>query len=126
MKHSVTHHREVIAKFAEDVSPGTLEVLEFGSKERMERGISATLKCLGVTLVCLFIPGAHFILVPLGILLTPVIVTMVVRTPSKILSSKVSCPKCKSTVAVLATKEKYPLYENCGGCHREISISLAA
>jgi hypothetical protein len=126
MKHSTTHHREVVAKFSDDVSRGTLEVLEFGSKDRAKRGISTALKCLGVTLVCLGIPGAHFILVPLGILLTPIIVILVVRIPSKILSSNISCPKCHAQVKVLSTQEKYPLFETCSGCHREILIRLAA
>ncbi len=125
MTHSTIHTRSVLSTFSEASAPGTVEVIEFSQGDRVKRGVSTALKCLGVTLVCLFIPGAHFILVPLGLLLTPVIVLMVARIPTKILSSNVSCPKCCVPLAILSTKERYPLYENCSTCHREIMIVRA-
>jgi hypothetical protein len=125
MTHSTVYTRTVVSKFSETSAPGTLEVIEFGQRDRLKRGAVTALKCLGVTLVCLCIPGAHFVLVPLGLLLTPVIVFIVARIPTKILSSKVSCPKCHALLAVLSTKERYPLYENCSACHREITITPA-
>lgn len=123
MTHSVIHTRKVIAKFAEDSTEGTLSVIEFGAEDRTKRGVLTTLKCLGVTLIALCIPGAHFVLVPLSLLLSPFIVIAVIRVKTKILSSQIQCPKCKATLQVLSSKENYPLYENCTGCHRAISIS---
>lgn len=126
MTHSVIHTRQVVAKFSEYSADGTLSVIEFGAEDKMKRGVSTTLKCLGVTLVCVCIPGAHFILVPLSLLVAPFIVIAVARVKTKIMSSQLQCPKCKAVLDVLSTKENYPLIENCSGCHRAISIMPVA
>lgn len=123
MTHSVIHTRQVVAKFSDDSAKGTLSVIEFGAEDKLKRGVSTSLKCLGVTLVCVCIPGAHFILVPLSLLISPFIVIAVLRVKTKILSSQLQCPKCHAVLDVLSTKENYPLIENCSGCHRAISIT---
>jgi hypothetical protein len=125
MLESKTHTRTVSVKSAGETSTGDLVAVEFGSRERSKRAIVTALKCLGVTTVCLFIPGAHFILVPLGLLLTPVISFLAWRVKTKIVSAAIKCPKCGGTVQVLTMQERYPLYETCGSCHREVSITVA-
>lgn len=125
MLESKTHERTVVATSAGENSSGELVVVEFGSRERSKRAILTALKSLGVTTVCLFIPGAHFILVPLGLLLTPLFAFLIWRVRTKIVSAKIGCPKCGSPVQVLTMQERYPLYETCGVCHREIAITAA-
>jgi len=125
MLESKTHTRVVTATSSEETTTGELLAVEFGSRERWKRAVVTALKCLGCTLVCLFIPGAHFILVPLGLLLTPVVAFIIWRVRTKILSAKVTCPKCGGTVQVLTMQERYPLYETCAACHREVSITVA-
>lgn len=123
MRESKTHTRTIIATSAGEKSTGELVAIEFGSRERSKRAGVTALKCLGCTLVCLFIPGAHFVLVPLGLLLTPVITFFVWRVPTKIVSAKVTCPKCGGTVQVLTMQERYPLFETCATCHREVVVT---
>jgi predicted RNA-binding Zn-ribbon protein involved in translation (DUF1610 family) len=125
MLESKTHTRVVTATSSGEHTTGELIAVEFGTRERSKRAMLTALKCLGCTLVCLFIPGAHFILVPLGLLLTPVVTFFVWRVRTKILSAKIACPKCGGTVQVLTMQERYPLYETCSSCHREIAITVA-
>ena len=78
--------------------------------------------CLAVTALCVCIPGAHFVLVPLGFLLTPVMVYRTAMLTTKIVGSSVSCPQCGHEIAILTSRERYPMYENCHSCRREIKI----
>jgi hypothetical protein len=123
MTQTQVHTRAVIATTAEKNRRGTLVVTEFCSRDRLKRAAAAAANCLGITALCIFIPGAHFILVPLGLLVvTPIVATRIFRAQTRIDSSNIECPKCEAPVAVLTTKEVYPMYETCPSCHRQIVI----
>lgn len=81
-------------------------------------------KCLALTILCVAIPGAHFILVPLGLLVvTPGMTVYAWRVRTKIVSAKIECPKCNAALNVLTTQEQYPFYENCPSCHRQVTLT---
>jgi hypothetical protein len=102
-------------------------VLEFSEQGRMKRAASMALKCLLVTALCIAIPGAHFVLVPLGLLIvTPMMTVYTFRVRTRIVSATVECPACHKPLAVLTTQEKYPIYENCASCHRQVTLTQAA
>jgi hypothetical protein len=117
--------RRITAAYADHTSQGTMSVLEFDRKARTSRGIKAALKMLAATALFVFIPGAHFVLVPLGILLTPIVGILVSRVHSKIVGASIACPQCGSPLQVLSSKATMPLIENCASCSRPIRISLA-
>jgi len=114
----------LIATSGDAESRGTIQVARFTRGERYKRAANAAAKCLGLTALCLCIPGAHFILVPVGLLIvTPVMTVRAYRVRSTIVSATIDCPKCHAPITVLTTHERYPLYENCASCHRQASIS---
>jgi hypothetical protein len=117
--------RRVTAHYAQSSQAGILQVLEFDKRARVHRAIKTGAVCLATTAACVCIPGAHFVLVPLGILLTPLMVYMSVKATTKIVDSAVTCPHCGKSLPILASQERYPLYENCLSCKREIKIVSA-
>ena len=122
MRTGPIHTRNVITSYGESSAQGSLTVKEFSSRERTMRGVRAAGTCLGVTLACVLIPAAHFVLVPLGLLLTPVIVWIMVKVRTQILSAQVTCPQCAVALNVLTTQERFPMYETCSQCRRQIVV----
>ena len=116
----VTH--QIVASYADTTSHGSITVLHFSEQARLMRSLKASGVCLLVACVCLCIPGAHFILVPLTLLISPFIILRIYREKTRISHAEISCAKCREPLVVLATQELYPLFENCGACHREIKI----
>ena len=114
--------RKIVALYGDSSREGSLHVLDFDKRARVGRGLKTAGLCLAVTALCVCIPGAHFVLVPLGLLLTPFIVYRSATTTTKIVDSSVSCPHCEGAVAILTSRERYPIYENCLSCKREIKI----
>jgi UPF0716 family protein affecting phage T7 exclusion len=126
MHHTTQHTRKITATTNQSTTHGTLEVLEFSEQGRMRRAASMAVKCLLVTALCVAIPGAHFVLVPLGLLIvTPVMTVYTFRVRTKIVSATINCPACHKALTVLTSQEKYPIYENCGSCHRQVTIAQA-
>lgn len=115
----------IIARFSEESSHGTLESVHFSEQARLMRSLKTAGVCVLVACVCLCIPGAHFVLVPLTVLLSPFIIYKTHSQTTKILKAEIACPKCHKALAVLSSQEKFPLFENCGACHREIRIDRA-
>jgi hypothetical protein len=123
MHHTTSHVRTIVAMSSESSTHGTMEVLEFSEQGRMKRALTMGAKCLGITALCIFIPGAHFVLVPLGLLVvTPLMTLYTFRVKTKIVSAKIECPKCHAPLNVLTSQEQYPMYENCSSCHRQITV----
>ena len=120
----LTHN--IVARYSEEITKGTIESVHFGEQARLKRSLKVAALCLLVAGVCLCIPGAHFVLVPLTLLLSPFVIYKTHSQATKILKAEIACPKCHKPLAVLSSQEKYPLFENCGACHREIRIDRAA
>lgn len=122
MSHRAPQHRKIVALYGEAAQGGVLHVLEFDRRARAKRSFKTASVCLVTTALCVCIPGAHFVLVPLGLLLTPFLVYKTAMTMTKIVDSSVSCPHCGHAVSILTSRERYPIYENCSSCKREIKI----
>lgn len=127
MHHTTQYTRTITATSNESTTHGTIEVLEFSEQGRVKRAWVMALKCLGATALCVLIPVAHFLLVPLGLLVvTPIMTIYTFRVRTKIISACVDCPACHKPLNVLTSQERYPIYENCGSCHRQIALSKTA
>lgn len=127
MQHITAQTRTVIATSSGSTTCGAIEVLEFSRQARMKRALVMGAACLGATALCVAIPGAHFVLVPLGLLVvTPLMTLYTFRVKTKIVSARIECPKCHAQLNVLTSQERYPLYENCASCLRQVSITSGA
>jgi Zinc-ribbon containing domain len=103
-------------------SSGTLEILTFTSKQVFWRTFRKTLIALILTIISLFIPMAHFFLVPLGIMITISLCLRTYATKSMIQNGQVQCPSCQKQVKIMKRKYKLPFKDSCEHCHRELQI----
>jgi len=94
----------------------------FSREVRLKRALKTALICLGITTLCVCIPGAHFLLVPTGILLTPFVVLKTYRVTTSLVGASVRCAACGGELTRLSSQERYPLYETCITCGRENRI----
>ena len=115
--------KEVTVICGDSQAVGVVTVHYFGSRERLQRALKTAGICIAVTAVCLCIPGAHFVLVPVGLLLSPIVIVRTWRQLSVISALEASCAKCHGNLTRVTTRERYPLFENCLSCHRENQIA---
>jgi hypothetical protein len=104
---------------------GTVDVKYFSRELRMEKAIKTGVLCLVATALCICIPVAHFILVPSGIVLTPILALRQFRITNEIVGASLSCASCGGQLTRLSSQEKYPLYETCLSCKRENLVESA-
>jgi hypothetical protein len=114
--------KEVLAICGEMRKEGTFSVVYFDSSQRILRALKTSGICLLIVALCCFIPGAHFILVPLGVMISPFVIYRRWRQCSEIESVDVRCAVCDGELTRVTTQERYPLFENCTSCHRENRI----
>lgn len=103
---------------------GAIEVTVFDSAARLGRAGRRGMVCLLAICVGACIPGAHFVLVPLLVVLSPFFVYRSYRVCSAITEMSVTCAQCGGNLSSVSTTERYPLYETCVMCHRENRINL--
>jgi hypothetical protein len=117
-------NRQVTAICGESRAEGALRVCEFGRSERIKRAWKTGGVCAVLVVVCACIPGAHFVLVPLMVLLTPWLVHRTWKIESAIDSIDIQCAQCHGELTRVSSRERYPLFENCMSCRRENRIIL--
>jgi hypothetical protein len=117
--------RKVVVHCGEQQAQGNISVHEFSQRERRARGFKTTLVCLCVLVAVACIPGAHLVLVPLMLLLSPWLIYRTWRVPSEIAQIDARCARCQGELTRLVTREQYPFYERCLVCQRENRIVLA-
>lgn len=118
--------RKVVVHCGEQLAQGNISVHEFTQSERRARGLKTTLVCLCVLVAVACIPGAHIILVPLMLLLSPWLIYRAWRVPSEITQIEARCALCQGELTRLVSRERYPIYERCLACQRENRIVLAS
>ncbi len=115
--------REVEVSCGESVSHGTLSIMVFSSRQRRQRALKTGAICCGVLAVVACIPGAHFVLVPLFVLLSPWLIYRSWSVLSVITEGDLRCARCQGTLTCLTSRERYPIYERCLECQRENRIT---
>lgn len=116
--------KQVNVACGQETVQGTLEVTEFDSASRVRRAGRRGVVCLLAIGGSACIPGAHFVLVPLLLVLSPILVFRAYKVDSAITVMSCVCAQCGGALSSVSTAERYPLYETCVACHRENRISL--
>ena len=107
----------------EKENPGSITIEHFSPAQRAANAARTAGKTFAATVACVFIPVAHFILVPTGLLLTAVLAFLSYRKRSRIKAFKGECPACGAVIELSASSaDRLPLYEFCDKCSREITI----
>lgn len=117
--------RQIVLRGKEGDTGGSLTVRHFDRKERAARAARvAALGLLG-TACAVFVPIMHFFLVPLGLILTLVLLRAALSRSSLILGGGGSCPFCGGNVAVHKRRDESRFSDVCESCHRRIQIETA-
>jgi hypothetical protein len=108
-------------------SPGILRVLLLSKKDRWMRA----LKMLGImwalAVATVFIPIAHFVLVPGFLLAGPVTAVMRYRVTEMAEAAQGECPTCSQTVTVaLDPTARLPLWTYCSASNDPIRLRYPA
>jgi len=114
---------EVELRSADKTSSGQVNVILFSKRDRVWRGSIRGIIGLSATILSVFIPVAHFLLVPLGLVLTPIIATSSYRTKVLILSGSGLCPGCGANFNITWRKAIFPFTDVCDKCVRLVTVS---
>ena len=115
-----------IAVFGSAPVPATARVLQQNPSERMTRVMSALGVCWGLAIVAVFMPVAHFILVPTFLLLGIVLAVLRSREDVRLLGAHGRCPRC-------GVEQDFPgggrfqgeQALDCPRCHNRLTLTAA-
>ena len=110
---------------SEKVCSGQVVVKSFSKKDRYRRSIVRWGIGLGATIISAFVPVAHFITVPLGLILTPFVAISSFRTTGLILRGEGFCPGCAAKFNITRRRAIFPFRDVCEKCVRSVTISQA-
>jgi hypothetical protein len=75
-------------------TPGTARVRDHDHGERVARALRAAGLCLGLAALSVFLPIAHFVLVPAFLLAAPIFALRRLHTRASIVGLEGICPRC--------------------------------
>lgn len=117
-------NQKVSLCFSEQRSEGEVLVLKRNRSETLKSAIISALIMLLVTIVMAFIPLAHFILVPLGLIATVIIFVAESNKSEKILSGSGTCPACKKEFKIMSRNYRFPFADPCSECSRLVRVEI--
>ena len=93
---------------------GALTVNVYSNAERVKRAAKILGICWGLAVVTLFIPLAHFILVPSFLLAGPIMAYMKYRVVESVEGAQGKCPTCKMDINLpLDPGQRLPMWTYC-------------
>lgn len=102
---------------------GELQITLFSPQDRMRRALKVLGICWALAVVTLFIPIAHFFLVPGFLIAGPVSAYKlynVTEQPEKIVTT---CPHCQQQVEVeMEASEALPVWKYCPECNGALRV----
>lgn len=103
-------------------SSGELQIKMLGTVDRVKRALKALALCWGLALFAVFIPGLHFILVPLLVLVGPLVAYRGYLPKRLVLGGQFTCPKCSAGMQVNPCIEHWPLDDVCTDCRSPLML----
>ena len=104
-------------------SSGTIDIQNLTLLVRLARAAIRGFFFLCFSILCIVIPILHFVLVPIGLLTTVLVVVLSFRVKKLILSGEGQCPSCLKTVTIYKRSFGLPFEDVCESCHRRLVIS---
>ncbi len=103
---------------------GTVTITEFSRDERVRRALGGLAKWWGIALLSVFIPVAHFILVPSFLLYGIWQFAQRLGTSSLATEALGTCPDCQTEQTLeLAARWRVPQPVTCRSCHRGLQLT---
>ncbi len=113
------NHREL------DHTIGQIQKVTFDQKEKLQNAIKMAGTLFVLTLLSAVIPGLHFILVPLGLIVTIVMSVKTFSQASKIIDGSGTCPKCKKGFRLEPGNAIFPYKDTCSNCFDDLQAEFS-
>ena len=101
---------------------GILLIKNFSQTERIKRTFKTGGMWLGITIVGVFIPVLHILIVPLGLIATIIGSIYSYKKRSIITSGSGICPECNKKVEIFEKDLDLPFFEMCSNCKAQLRV----
>jgi hypothetical protein len=108
--------------FSDRPTPGEVRLQVWDSRARMVRALQYLGMIWGLAVVTAFVPGVHFVLVPVFFMAGPIVAWGIYRQERAILGGQGVCPDCGVTLVISKTLDHWPISDLCNHCYRGIKI----
>ena len=106
------------------VNPAKMWIQSFNEKEQKVRAIKTLLKFWGIAALCILIPIAHFLLVPLFFIMGIVKFMKLLHKAEDGLYAEGTCPSCEQHVKLtLENNAELPQWIDCPNCKQAIELN---
>ncbi len=114
----------VLTGYGESTTAGEATVVHFDGGERMARAGKGIAMAWGAALVSVFIPVAHFLLVPALFLAGLVVFAKRMKRRVVVDTVRGACPDCNHEQTFdTSTVWRLPMHLTCANCHRLLTAS---
>ena len=104
-------------------TPATLLVARFDRPARVRRAVTALAGCWGAMVVCVFIPIAHFVLVPSLFVAGIWQFFRRMKAAEQVRGAHGRCPDCDTEQDFELGSRRFPQSVTCGSCHRGLTLA---
>ena len=117
--------KQVIVKTRDGKSSsGKVIVQRWSRKGRVRR----SLKILGfiwiLAVLSVFLPIAHFILVPVFFIAGPIVAHFIYKQESAVVGGESLCPNCGKQLPIVSGPNKWPLEDLCSNCQTHVLVEM--
>jgi len=106
------------------MNPAKMWIQSFSEKEQKVRAIKTLLKFWGIAALCILIPIAHFLLVPLFFIMGIVKAMKLLHKAEDALYAEGTCPACEQHVKLpLENNAELPQWIDCTNCKQPIELN---
>ncbi|MCC6137431.1 MAG: hypothetical protein IT287_02275 [Bdellovibrionaceae bacterium] len=91
-------------------------IAPIGARLRIKSTVKTFARASGFTAVSVFIPILHFVLVPVGLVLTATMTYRTFRRNYFVENLEINCPSCKVTAKQSVSGQELPLKTVCMNC----------
>ncbi len=121
------HLRCRLRGYSAQPATATVDVLELDAMDRTRRALRHLALCWGGAVVSVFIPVAHFLLVPGLFLAGLVFLAMDLRTPQVVQAAHGTCPDCGADQALdIVGRWRGSAEIACRHCHRMLRLEAVS
>jgi len=104
---------------------GTAMIQSWTEDELKKRAVKAWVISWALAFTSLFLPVAHFFLVPMFLISGPLAFVYFKKMKSKIIRAGGPCPHCQATFEIHNQPDKWPVQACCDKCRKNFKVDLS-
>ena len=112
----------LLKTIAGNTHPDTIELIHWTPSQRTMRALKSLGIFWGLAVISVFLPVAHFVLVPMFLILGPIMAHGTYKQDASIVAKDLVCPECKAPLKVSSQKMKWPLLLVCDNCKTRVYL----